>query len=211
MRRVVDDARGGRSLASCRQGQPLHPKRGPALPSASTTASIGASGLPGATGRSRRASRRRFDGRPARPDRLRLAARHRPSVALIFPFDPDIRRAATIPSRLYIDPVYARARRRQGLRPHLAARRTRRPGRRVRPLPHRRDRLRGDRRRARRRRRCAASTTSACIAPVRSRRDAASARRCSAATTAGPTASTVELLRAPEMEDAGDFTAARCS
>jgi choline monooxygenase len=27
-------------------------------------------------------------------------------VALIFPFDPDIRRAATIPSRLYIDPVY---------------------------------------------------------------------------------------------------------
>jgi choline monooxygenase len=28
-------------------------------------------------------------------------------VSLIFPFDPDIRRAATIPSRLYVDPVYA--------------------------------------------------------------------------------------------------------
>jgi choline monooxygenase len=28
-------------------------------------------------------------------------------VAIVFPFDPDIRRAATIPSRLYIDPVYA--------------------------------------------------------------------------------------------------------
>jgi choline monooxygenase len=27
-------------------------------------------------------------------------------VSLIFPFDPDIRRAATIPSRLYVDPVY---------------------------------------------------------------------------------------------------------
>ncbi len=27
-------------------------------------------------------------------------------MALIFPFDPDIRRAATIPSRLYVDPVY---------------------------------------------------------------------------------------------------------
>ncbi|HEY8061691.1 MAG TPA: aromatic ring-hydroxylating dioxygenase subunit alpha, partial [Gemmatimonadales bacterium] len=27
-------------------------------------------------------------------------------MALIFPFDPDIRRAATVPSRLYIDPVY---------------------------------------------------------------------------------------------------------
>ena len=27
-------------------------------------------------------------------------------MSLIFPFDPDIRRAATIPSRLYIDPVY---------------------------------------------------------------------------------------------------------
>jgi choline monooxygenase len=27
-------------------------------------------------------------------------------VSLIFPFDPDIRRASTIPSRLYIDPVY---------------------------------------------------------------------------------------------------------
>jgi choline monooxygenase len=27
-------------------------------------------------------------------------------VALIFPFDPDIRRASTIPSRLYVDPVY---------------------------------------------------------------------------------------------------------
>lgn len=28
-------------------------------------------------------------------------------MSLIFPFDPDIRRAATIPSRLYVDPVYA--------------------------------------------------------------------------------------------------------
>jgi len=28
-------------------------------------------------------------------------------VSLIFPFDPDIRRAATVPSRLYVDPVYA--------------------------------------------------------------------------------------------------------
>jgi choline monooxygenase len=28
-------------------------------------------------------------------------------MALIFPFDPDITRAATIPSRLYVDPVYA--------------------------------------------------------------------------------------------------------
>ncbi|HEY3935549.1 MAG TPA: SRPBCC family protein [Gemmatimonadales bacterium] len=28
-------------------------------------------------------------------------------MAIVFPFDPDIRRAATIPSRLYIDPVYA--------------------------------------------------------------------------------------------------------
>ncbi|MGH7523364.1 MAG: aromatic ring-hydroxylating oxygenase subunit alpha [Gemmatimonadales bacterium] len=27
-------------------------------------------------------------------------------MALIFPFDPDIRRAATIPARLYVDPVY---------------------------------------------------------------------------------------------------------
>ena len=27
-------------------------------------------------------------------------------MSLIFPFDPDIRRAATIPSRLYVDPVY---------------------------------------------------------------------------------------------------------
>jgi len=27
-------------------------------------------------------------------------------MSLIFPFDPDIRRASTIPSRLYIDPVY---------------------------------------------------------------------------------------------------------
>jgi choline monooxygenase len=27
-------------------------------------------------------------------------------VSLIFPFDPDIRRAATVPARLYVDPVY---------------------------------------------------------------------------------------------------------
>jgi len=27
-------------------------------------------------------------------------------MALIFPFDPDIRRASTLPARLYIDPVY---------------------------------------------------------------------------------------------------------
>ena len=108
------------------------------------------------------------------------------TMPMIFPFDPDIRRASTIPARLYVDPVFLELERERVFahRGNSSAGSdqvaetgsffTAEVGNDSIVVLRDGDALR-------------ASTTCACTAPVRWRTGAASDRRCSASTTAGRT------------------------